>query len=119
MPTRVVRKIDRLAKKTSQTPAQIIEAGVMLYEQQVNKGADLKNTDEEIDQIVNDPKKRAIFHEVMSALMKRGARGIDEAVRTARAKAGGTARANTLSEEEKREIGRKGAEKRWGKKDLE
>ena len=63
--------------------------------------------------------RATVFNEVWSALMKRGARGIDEAVRTARAKAGGTARANALSEEEKREIGRKGAEKRWGKKDPE
>ena len=87
-----------------------------LYEKHfANKGSPLRD-DDTVDQIVNDPKKRAVFSEVLSALVTRGARGIDPAVKKSRAIAGGKARAKMLSPEERKAISEKGTIARWGKK---
>ena len=117
MPPRLVRKLKELASRTGEAPAAIIEAGLNLYERYfASKRTDLTAADEELENIVNDPKKRAVFREVLSAIIKRGAIGINPETKKARAKAGGEARAKKLSPEKRTEIAARGARARWEKK---
>lgn len=70
----------------------------------------------DLRQIVDDPIKRSIYHEVMSAITQLAATKIDAATRHLRSSAGGIARKKKISPKRRKEIAKKAVEARWNKR---
>ena len=95
-----------------------MEKGVSLYERYfAHEDESLNDQDDKLKQLVPDPLERSIFRKVMKILGQRSTMNLTTDQIDSRNRAGGLARKAKLTPEERQEIGRKGAEKRWGKKD--
>lgn len=114
LPVRVLNKIEDLSKRTGKNAHEIVEKGILLFERSLRKPeTDLSTANEKLASIRQDPKKRVVFDEIMSTIRSLSDLSMTPAQKQARAKAGGEARAKNLTDEQRREIAKKAASKRW------
>lgn len=116
LPGRVLKSIEKLSKQTGESAAAIVEKGVELYRRSVRKAEPgLNSAEDDLDAIRRDPTKGPIFEEIMKAIRGRSAASMTPEQRTARAQAGAASRFANMTAEEKKELAKKAAKKRWMK----
>ena len=112
-----------MARKTGDTPVSVIKKGVALYEKLVHALPPTLSETSKLQEIVKDPAERSAFQRVMSAMATRMNNSMTTEEKKERGRKGAQARHDSLTADQRREIaraaGKKGLEKRWGKKNEE
>lgn len=92
---RTSRRLIGLSERTGQSPAQIIDAGIQLFERHVESiDPDAKeDQDSQLVRLVPDRQKRTIFREVLKILSTHANAKMTDEAKARRAVAGGKARA--------------------------
>lgn len=114
LPNRILRKIERLSRDSGECVEAIIETGLKLYEKRAKR--EMMPANARLVDLVKDPKKLAIFQEVNDILREYSHQKLTPAQKSARGAAGGKGRADKLSDARRKEIAKKAAAARWGKK---
>jgi hypothetical protein len=94
LPRRTLKKLEALSLKTGTDPAEIIAAGIDLYEKHFSSKnlRVIPTAGDKLSRLVKDPEKREIFQDVMSAMAKQTANSMTKAQRVSRAKKAAEAR---------------------------
>lgn len=115
LPVRVLKGIKQLSKETGESVETIVEKGVALYRKRAM--GKLTQGDDTLANLLNDPKTRAIYNQVSVALGHRANAKFTDAERSARGVTGAAARANSLSDERRKEIATKASQAAKEKRD--
>jgi hypothetical protein len=87
-----------------------VQKAIELYEKQLARDRN------QLAKLVADPEKRALYSEMMSAIASHAAKQLSPEELSARGRAGGQARKESTTPEQREAQARKAAQARWGTK---
>jgi hypothetical protein len=113
LPVGVLKRIQRLSKETGESIETVVDRAIALYEKRVKSR--LITGDDELAQLMSNPKNRVLFEQISAAMSRRGNASLTPEQRSNRSAKAGTARAKALTKKERSDIAKAGAAARWGR----
>lgn len=114
LPVRVLKKIKKISKETGESVETVVERAVDRYGARAKP---LVNGNDELAELLRDPKKRALFAQITTAMSRRANASLTPSQKMERALKAANARSQSLTPARRKEIAKASAQARWQRRD--